>query len=46
MSQGDFDDMNGIFGLLDENTIKQSLYKFPCIETQKNYGNTEVVQQK
>ena len=41
-----FYDKNDIFGLLDENTINWSLYKFTCIETQKNYEIIKLLQQE
>ena len=43
MILGDFDNINGIFGSLDENTVNWSLYKFTYTETQKNYEIIEVL---
>ena len=41
-----FYNMNGIFGLLDENIVNWSLYKFTHTETQKNYKTIEVLWHK
>ena len=41
-----FDDLNCIFGFLDENIVNQSLYKFTYTKTQKKYEITIVLQYK